>query len=36
VENRPKELGRRVLVLDAISDCEIEEMAGAEIPSVHR
>ena len=33
---RLKELDRRVMLLDEMSDAEIEEMAEAEVPSAHR
>ena len=33
---RLKELDRRVMLLDEMSDAEIEEMAESEIPSAHR
>ena len=33
---RLKELDRRVILLDEMSDAEIEEMADAEIPHAHR
>jgi len=33
---RLKELDRRVMLLDEMSDAEIEEMAEAEIPAAHR
>jgi prevent-host-death family protein len=33
---RLKELDRRVMRLDEMSDAEIEEMAGSEIPPVQR
>jgi prevent-host-death family protein len=33
---RLKELDRRVMLLDELSDAEIEEMAESEIPSAHR
>ena len=33
---RLKELDRRVMLLDEMSDAEIEEMAEAEIPREHR
>jgi prevent-host-death family protein len=34
--DRLKELDRRVMLLDEMSDAEIEEMAESEIPSAHR
>jgi len=34
--DRLKELDRRVMLLDEMSDAEIEEMAKSEIPSAHR
>ncbi len=33
---RLKELDRRVMLLDEMSDAEIEEMAEAEVPPAHR
>jgi prevent-host-death family protein len=33
---RLKELDRRVMLLDEMSDAEIEEMAASEIPPAHR
>jgi prevent-host-death family protein len=33
---RLKELDRRVMLLDEMSDAEIEEMAGSEIPPAER
>jgi PHD/YefM family antitoxin component YafN of YafNO toxin-antitoxin module len=33
---RLKELDRRAMLLDEMSDAEIEEMAESEIPSAHR
>ena len=33
---RLKELDRRVMLLDEMSDADIEEMAASEIPTAHR
>ena len=33
---RLRELDRRVMLLDDMSDAEIEEMAGSEIPAAYR
>ena len=33
---RLKELDRRVMLLDEMSDADIEEMVTSEIPSTHR